>query len=233
MTAAAELRRYTERSNALHQQYLSDPQLLHAYEHFVQWQLDYMLPLYDDLRAAEDYAAAVDFVVSDLTGINISERDQDIARVVPIMSRTLPDKALVTVAAAMRLNARVLEVNLAICRDLSTTLDDGQAISEASYWRACRNSSSLDECLELVQLTGDIGYSLDSVMQTRMIGTLLRAMRTPARLAGFGALQTFLENGYRTFSALEDVDRFLNDVTQRMSDIFTRIFETPLREAQH
>ena len=230
MSAATELREYTDRSNSLHKQYLGDPVLLAQYERFVAWQLEYMLPLYDDLRTADDYAAAVDFVVSDLTGINISDRDKDIARVVPAMVKMLPKNALSAVNSAMRLNARVLEVNLAICRELFRRLDHDQQITERGYWQACRTASSLDECLELVELTGDIGYSLDNVMQIPMIGPLLRAMRTPARLAGFAALQTFLENGYQTFSAIEDTDQFLTDVTTRMRDIFTRILTAPLAE---
>ena len=57
-----------------------------------------------------------------------------------------------------------------------------------------------------------------------MIGITLKAMRTPARLAGFAALQTFLEKGYTTFNALEDVDQFLDDITTRMTEVFTGIF---------
>jgi hypothetical protein len=53
-------------------------------------------------------------------------------------------------------------------------------------------------------------------------------MRKPAHLAGFGALQEFLEKGYRTFVALEDVDQFLDEITVRMTEVFTRIFTEPL-----
>jgi hypothetical protein len=61
-----------------------------------------------------------------------------------------------------------------------------------------------------------------------MIGLMLKAMRTPARLAGFGVLQRFLEKGYTTFIALEDVDQFLDDITLRMTEVFTRIFTEPV-----
>jgi hypothetical protein len=54
-------------------------------------------------------------------------------------------------------------------------------------------------------------------------------MRLPARLAGFGALQKFLERGYKTFNALQDVDQFLNDMTVRMNEVFTQIFTKPIR----
>ena len=53
-------------------------------------------------------------------------------------------------------------------------------------------------------------------------------MRVPARLAGFAALQVFLEKGYTTFVALDDVDQFLDDITLRMTEVFTEIFTVDL-----
>ena len=228
MSAAEELREYTDRSNALHEDYLGNPDLLLQYERFVVWQLDYMLPFYEGLRASDDTAAAVDFVVSDLTGIGVSQRDHDIARIVPIMSKMLPDKALRTVVSAMRLNAGVLDINLSICRALYKERPVSADVSEADYCAACRQASSLDECLELVHVIEDIGHSLDHVIRIPMIGLTLKAMRRPARVAGFGALQTFLEKGYTTFVALEDVDQFLHDIALRMTEVFTWIFTEPL-----
>ena len=229
MSAAAKLREYTDRSNSIHREYLGDPDLLQQYEHFVAWQLDYMLPFYEDLGATADRAAAVEFFVSDLTGIDLSERDREIAKVVPLMSRMLPGKALHAVATAMQLNARVLGINLSICRELYKEIAIDTAITEASYCAACRRASRLEECLDLVHLTAEIGRDLDQLIRIPMIGLTLKAMRVPARLAGFGALQKFLERGYTTFNALEDVDQFLDDMIARMTEVFTQIFTKPIR----
>jgi hypothetical protein len=229
MSAASELREYTDRSNSIHKEYLGNPELLRRYERFVDWQLNYMLPFYEDLGATEDRADAVKFFVSDLTGIDISERDHEFAKVVPLMSRMLPDKALDAVATAMRLNARVLGVNLSICRELYKEITIDTEITETSYCSACRRASHLEECLELVHLTAEIGRDLDQLIRIPMIGLTLRAMRLPARLAGFGALQNFLETGYKTFNALEDVHQFLDDMTVRMTEVFTQIFTKPIR----
>jgi len=228
MSDATKLRKYTDRSNKIHEEYLGDPALLRRYERFVTWQLAYMLPFYEDLRKSDEYAAAVDFFVSDLTGINISQRDQELARVVPIMSRMLPGRALHAIATAMELNARVLGINLSICRELYKEISVDARISESDYCSACRRASRLDECLELVHLTAKLGRNLDHVIQLPLIGPMLKAMRTPARLAGFGALQRFLESGHTTFSALDDVDLFLELATHRMTEVFTRIFSEPI-----
>jgi hypothetical protein len=227
MSAATQLREYTDLSNFIHEQYLGNPELLQRYERFVGWQLEYMLPFYEDLRSSLDRAAAVDFVVSDLTGISISERDHEFAKVLPIMSRMLPARALSAVATAMQLNARVLAINLSICRALFKEIAIDADITDASYCAACRRASDLDECLELVHLTADIGRNLDHVIRIPMMGLTLRAMRMPARLAGFAVLQIFLEKGYKTFNALQDVDQFLDDMTVRMTEVFGRIFTEP------
>jgi hypothetical protein len=227
MSAAAKLRKYTDRSNSIHREYLGNPELLQQYEQFVAWQLEYMLPFYEDLGATADRAAAVEFFVSDLTGIDISARDREIAKVVPLMSRMLPGKALQAVATAMQLNARVLGINLSICRELYRKIATDAAITEAGYCSACRRASRLEECLELVHLTAEIGRDLDQLIRIPMIGLTLKAMRVPARLAGFGALQKFLETGYKTFNDLQDVDTFLDDMTARMTEVFTQIFAEP------
>ena len=228
--ATDRLRHFTDRSNAVHRQYLDDPDFFAQYEYFVDWQIDYMRPFYADLLAKEDYAGALNFVISDLTGVGISKRDEDFARVVPVMVRMLPRKALATVASAMELNARVLEINVSICRALFQNGLPNNGISERDYIQACRSLSRLDESLALISLTGQVGDSLSRVIRIPLIGVTLRAMRSPARLAGFGDLQEFLETGYQTFIAIKNVEQFLSDIRDRMTEIFTRIYEIPLED---
>jgi len=229
-SAANRLRLFTDRSNAVHRQYLDDSGFLDQYQAFVTWQNDYMSTFYEDFRATKESAAAVDFVISDLTGIGISDRDQDLGRVVPAMARMLPDKALETVAVAMELNARILKINTSICRELFENGEPDVDISERNYCLACRRATTLDECLELVALTKQVGHSLNHVIKIPLIGGILRAMRSPARLAGFASLQAFLEDGYHTFRAIKDVDQFLEEISGRTTSVFTRIYEAPLSE---
>jgi hypothetical protein len=47
---AKRLRLYTETSNAIHEQYLSDPELLRKYEYFLDWQVAYSLPFYNEFQ---------------------------------------------------------------------------------------------------------------------------------------------------------------------------------------
>jgi hypothetical protein len=223
-TAAAKFRRAIARSNELHSEYLDNPTLLESYDRFTRWQLDYMLPFFSDLLEPEGYAEAVDFIVSDLAGVGISDRDRDIERATPVIIRSLPAHPLATAAAAVELNARVLEINLGICREL---LIDGElppAIAEGDYFVACRAVTSHDECMELVRLAVELGETLRKLVRVPLIGGLLRTMRAPAHAAGFGALQEFLETGYLTFRRISDIELFLRLLHERMDQVFERIY---------
>jgi hypothetical protein len=95
---------------------------------------------------------------------------------------------------------------------------------------ACRDASSLDECVSLVHKITELGRTLESLIEMPMIGMTLRAMRAPAHAAGFGALQEFLETGFFTFREIPDVDHFLSEIEVRMIEIFERIYTAPLEE---
>lgn len=227
---ADRLRLYTEQSNSIHAQYLADPELLQQYEFFLDWQVAYTLPFYSEFQKEPDTAAAVEFVISDLIGTGIIARDADLARVIPIMVRLLPAKALQTLASAMELNARALTINLDICRRLYETRDVQTGISERDYCAAFRNSTSFDECRELIKLVVDLGHSLKRMVRSSALGMTLRAMHVPAHAAGFGAMQDFLETGYSTFHAIEDTDYFLNRFAARMEEVFKRACDAPLAD---
>ncbi len=223
--AAATLRRHIDESNRLHQRYLDDPEVYKVYEHFVELQMGYFLPQYEDLLDRPGYDAAVRFVVSDLTGPGIANRDRDLARVEPIMSRFLPTAALDALALAMKLNKRVLAINLQIARQLNDALHAGEEVSELGYCLASRAVSSFAECRELITMTRRAGERLDRFAHLPMIRTLLRSMKLPARLGGVADLHAFLEKGLDTFVGLPDVHEFLDVMEQRMTEVFYRVFE--------
>lgn len=221
-------RQHIRRSNELHHEYLDDTHLLKSYDRFANWQLEYLLPFFSDLHAREGYSEAIDFTMSDLAGVGISERDRDLERAAPAITRLLPLAGLETIASAAEMNARVLNINIAICRCLLVGEDLPERITESDYCLACRKASSLDECVELVHLVTGLGKTLKSLVKVPMIGITLRTMRAPAHAAGFGALQEFLEKGYLTFKQIPDIDHFLAEIETRMVGVFERIYTAPL-----
>ena len=228
--AADKFRREMRRSNELHVQYLNDPSALHNYDRFTRWQLDYLLPFFRDLHTLPGYAEAIDFTMSDLAGVGISDRDRDLERAAPAITRMLPLQALQTIAAAAEMNARVLQINTAICQCLLVDEALPREISELDYCIACRKASSLEDCVELVHLITGLGSTLKTLVTIPLLGGMLRAMRGPAHAAGFGALQEFLQQGYATFKRIPDIDRFLSEIETRMTHMFEIIYTAPLAE---
>lgn len=218
------LRAFVKASNELHRAHLDTRAKRASYRAFVDLQLEYFLPMYADLRGRAGYGPAIDFVISDLVGPGIADRDRELEKVVPLMSRLLPGGALAALATAMELNARILEINLGISAQLEDAIAAGEHICERRYCEATRAVSGFDDFVELIGMTREAGLSLERIVALPMIAPLLKSMRGPARLAGVGDLQAFLEKGLTTFKQVDDIHAFLEVLEQRMEDVFRRIF---------
>jgi hypothetical protein len=223
--AAAALREQIRAANRLHRRYLDDPAFLRLYERFIEVQLAYFLPQYDDLRDRPGYDAAIDFVVTDLTGTGTASRDHDLERVAGVMSRMLPTAALEAMIIAMKLNTRILAINVDIAALLAERLRAGGSISERDYCLANRQVTTFAEARSLIAMSREAGRALDRFAHVPLIRNISHSMRIPARLAGFGDLQAFLEKGLDTFLGVADVEEFLDIVGERMMLVFRRVLE--------
>ncbi|MEL6868354.1 MAG: hypothetical protein AAFO81_01010 [Pseudomonadota bacterium] len=225
--AAGLLRDAVVCSNQLHASYLRDADATRGYERFIELQLHYFLPRYDDLRASQAYSDAIDFVVNDLTGTRIAARDRELEKVVPLMSRVLPTRALTALTTAMTLNERVLQININIAASLADKLAAGEPISEHDYCMASREHATMSDFDALIAMTRTAGEHLARIVRLPMIGSLLKSMRLPAKLAGVLDLHEFLQRGLDTFLQLDDVPEFLDTMQARMHAIFSHVFEAP------
>ena len=225
--AARQFETKIRRSNDIHSEYLNDARQFRNYDRFTQWQLDYLLTYFEDLRTQDAYADALNFVVSELAGVSVSERDRQLARAAPAVTGLMPLGALQTLARAATLNAKTLEINLNICRHLQTDGALPEEITEEAYFVACREASNFEECMEFLHVALDLGRALSPTVRHRIIGITLKAMSIPAHATGFGDLQMFFENGYNTFRAIPDLDYFLTHTEERMSIVFRRIYAVP------
>ena len=225
--AATAVRQFVRDVNALHREYLDDPLLAERFEHFLDWQAGYLLDQHRELAERDEYRDATAFVVNDLTGIGVSQRDRDLGRIVPMMSRVLPDSVLATLASALELNSEALAMNLAICRELYRE-GDVQALSERRYAAAVRAVTDRNHALSLVLKIRGVGQELQRIVSMPMIGSTLAGMRLPAELMGFGALHRFLAEGFRIFRDLPDTDRFLDELEERMLAVYRHLYDEPL-----
>ncbi len=184
-----------------------DPGLARALERLAAWQASRMGRTYADLAAQPRYADAIAFFQSDLYGASdFAQRDADLARVVPIMTRMLPGRVIATVAQAMELNALSHELDRALLQRLPRR--DGSC-TVAEYCAAYRRPGDRAARDRQIGLIGEIGAGLDDYVRKPLIHSALVMMRHPARLAGVSVLHDFLERGFVAFRKMHGASEFL------------------------
>lgn len=221
-TAQSALIRELERVARLHDDRARKPKLAAALERVAGWQALRLRNTYADLAADPRYAEAIDFFQSDLYGgANFAQRDADLARVVPMMVRMLPDRVIATVAQAMEANGLSQEMDRLLLARLPRA--DG-VFTVAEYCRAFRGMEHRAERVRQIALIGEIGAALDSFVRKPLIHAALVMMRQPARLAGLSVLHDFLERGFDAFHRMRGAERFLATIAERETALVERIF---------
>lgn len=222
MPSSTETRliRELERAQALHQACHASPRLAAALDRVAAWQSRRLNATYADLARNSRYAEAIVFFQSDLYGPgDYSRRDADLARVVPMLVRVLPDGVIGTVAKAIELSVLSHELD----RALVGKLGEDAPLSVPSYcaaYRACCNRKERERQIALIV---EVGAALDRYVQMPLLRTALAAMRSPARIAGVGALQEFLERGLLSFRGMNGAAEFLAVVEARETALMQAI----------
>lgn len=184
------------------------------------YQRDRFARTHADLLAQPRYADAARFFLDDLYGPqDFAERDAQFARIVPALVRLFPTDIVVTVESLAALHA------------LSESLDSamGRAVGEpplaapayATAWQRVGRPADRQHQIDLVLA---LGRQLDHYTRNRLLRHSLRLMRGPARSAGLGALQAFLERGFDTFGGMRGADDFLSLVEGRERALMHALF---------
>ena len=219
--AATELVRHLERARAQHEERAASPALAARLDRLAAWQASRLNATYADLAEQERYAPAIEFFQSDLYGAgDHSRRDADLARVVPIMTHVLPEAVIRTVACAMELSVLSHDLD----RRMLERLAARSRLSVAAYCDAFRALANREERERQIALIIETGRALDRYVNKPFLGTTLAAMRHPARAAGLGALQTFLERGFAAFGHMGGAREFLATIQSRETELLNAIF---------
>jgi hypothetical protein len=219
--AEARLVHQLECSRLLHQERGASAELAAALDRVAQWQARRLNASYADLAADPRYAEAIAFFQGELYGPgDFSQRDADLARVVPIMIRVLPDAVVETVAMAMELSTLSHELD----HTLVGMLNAGAPFTVAAYCDAYRTCDNRVDRRRQIDLIVQTGRALDRYVRMPVLRPLLSMMRHPARIAGLSALQEFLERGFASFAGIRDVDVFLKAIESRETALMEAIF---------
>jgi len=192
-----------------------------------KWQADRLSTTYADLLTNKRHRPAAMFFLSDLYGPNdFSQRDDDIERLFSTLVKVLPDYLICTAAYAAELNALSAELDFALLGMLVGELAIGDAITPEAYaeaYRRCNNYALRKHQIALLEM---MGKDLDAIVFKPFIYNTVRMLRIPALLAGFSALQDFLERGFKAFHHMQGADEFLDTIVGRETRILDRIYQS-------
>ena len=221
-SSEAELIRQLERARALHEERAASPQMAAALDRLALWQSRRLNATYADLGQEARYASAIVFFQTDLYGPgDFSRRDADLARVVPLMVRVLPEGVIATISEAMELSAMSRELD----RALLEKLPPRAPLSVATYCAAYRSLANRGARERQIALIVAVGRALDRYVGKTLTRSALAAMRQPARVAGLSTLQDFLERGFAAFRQMAGADEFLATVETRETALMNAIFD--------
>jgi hypothetical protein len=234
--AESELRQALLRVHQLHDERNSDPVLASALARLAEWQSRRLGQTYADLAADPRYADAVAFFQVDLYGpADYTQRDADVARVVPMLVKMLPERVVGTIAHAMELNALSQELDRVLLEWLPLA---ETRFTVADYCRAYRRAGNVPARQRQIRLIVEIGRALDEYVTKPLIRAALTMMRGPAHFAGFGVLHDFLDRGFDAFHRMGGAQLFLATIERRETALLDTVvagsndpFPDPLEDA--
>jgi hypothetical protein len=175
----------------------------------------------DDPRSAP----AAHFFLNDVYGEHdFSRRDADIAKVLPMMQRLLPGALLQTVADGIELGALTHAFDLRLAEGLERLAPTRKRLDATLYARVYREVGLPRLRAHQIDLIGDVGRGLAGALRMPGVSALLKLSRGPAKAAGLGELQGFLERGFAAFAALGDARIFLERIDRNEREVARRLF---------
>ncbi|HVF63477.1 MAG TPA: hypothetical protein VNE58_05750 [Casimicrobiaceae bacterium] len=223
--AEAALNHQIESARTLKAERTANPIVDGALSAIADWQGRRLAQTYADFAAQPRYRAAVGFFLFDLYGSRSTAWDAQLDRVASRLSAALPERVIATVAHAMELAVMSEELDRLLLGRLPRAVG---SFSVAEYCRAYRRMGNDAARRRQIELVGIIGEALDDYVRRSWIHASLSMMRTPARLAGYGAPHEFLERGFRAFRAMGGAQEFLTTIKLRETALLEKIFDGAL-----
>lgn len=189
-----------------------------------RWQSARLRKSFDQILENPIMRPAGEFFLTDLyADKDFSARDRDAAKILPMMARILPQSLLHAAVDTIELAVLSQAFDLAMAQQIH--LNKKADIDLQDYIQAYRNVGCQRLRRHQIDLIIRVGKNLDAAVQKHGVYKLLKASRTPARLAGLQELQGFLERGFEAFDHMQGADEFLGMVAASEYEISQRLFE--------
>lgn len=190
-----------------------------------RWQSERLEQSFADLTRRPNYTYASRFFLDDLYGEHdVSWRDRDITRMLPTLRSWLPESVLQTVERALELDQLTHALDLSTAAAFTLHEPPGTRVDAASYAEAYRRGGTRRQRERQIELLLHVGKELERIVRKPMVFAMLKFARAPARAAGLGKLQAFLERGFSAFRDMGSADDFLDAIREREFELMRRLY---------
>lgn len=224
---AGALRQFLLAAKTLRERVNGDPAKAQDRLRLRDWQASRLARSHANLLGSPRYGLAAKFFLSDLYGPqDFSGRDEEIERILPLLTSLLPAPALQTVALAVELDALTEDLDSAMVGELRRMgqINAIDEIDDGAYSAAYRAVGRRPERQRQIALIRETGEALEKLARKPLLTGALKLMRGPARLAGLGGLQEFLESGFDAFRKMGGATEFLDAIESREQRLLARLF---------
>lgn len=223
-TCATDLTRFLREARECRAAAAADPVLSSRRDRLRSWQAARLAETHADLLSSSRHGVAAAFFLSELYGPkDLSQRDAEVEKILPLMTSMLPVSGLRTLLLAVEVDAISERLDAAMVGVLGKRLDH-EGLSPEAYALAYRKVGQRSLREVQIRLVGETGEALDALSRKAFARGALKMMHGPAQMAGLGELHAFLQRGFDAFRSMRDADEFLDTIVRRENEVMRGLF---------
>lgn len=185
------------------------------------YQLNRLKETHQDLLYNPETRKAAEFFLNEIYGSSkMSERHQDLNKLLPTMEKVFPDKALEVINDAIELHSLTEVLDNKLVAQL------GSNFTSEQYHVAYKNSASKEDRVKQLELVKNVGFDLCNLVKLPLISMTLKMMRVPAKLGGLSDMHDFLESGFNTFKDTRNPKGFIEKVIDKEYEMLDKLYSS-------
>jgi hypothetical protein len=189
------------------------------------WQVRRLTRTYPDLLSHPRYQPACSFFINDIYAArDFVQRNYDLRRLHGSLRRWIPETMVRPLSLAIELHELTEALDLRLVDVLVHQLGMTELLTAEMYAEAYRRCDNYAVRLRQIELIGEIGNGVESLVNIPLSASVLKLARDPATRSGWGDLMSFLERGYAAFKHMHGAAVFLNTIREREIRILNRIY---------
>ena len=191
----------------------------------LEFQVNRLKETYADLlEDAETYEVMSFFLDEIYAPKDFAQRDHDAEHLYAQFKNALSPEPLQLLEDVIQVNKQSQALDQLLADVLGDRLQPDTALQEEDYIAGYRECDNADDRMAHLELTVSAMRDVVLGSHSRAVGLGLRMIKIPAYSAGYGDLYEFLQRGYRACKPLRNVDRIVDTIFQRESQVIENIF---------